>query len=152
MIEETGQVVAVDGDRVRVRAASRDGCRLCAEGRGCGGGLIGKLVGDRLATVEAVRGDTTLSVGDRVRLGLAGNSLVAAAGVVYLVPLAGFLGALLLSHALRPAAGTLWTLAAGLLGLTVGVVVARSLARRGRRVAWKPRVLGRMSGSEARCG
>lgn len=43
-LEVAGRIEAVDALGVRVRAQPRLGCVACAEGRGCGGGVLGKLL------------------------------------------------------------------------------------------------------------
>lgn len=46
-LEVAARVEAVDAQAVQVRAQPRLGCVACAEGRGCGGGVLGKLLEKR---------------------------------------------------------------------------------------------------------
>ena len=151
MIEETGQVIAVTGDSALVRAASRAGCERCASGRGCGGGVIGLLLADRLATVVARRRGIEVAVGDRVALAVPGRVLVGAAAAVYLMPLALMLLVLIAAAALWPGAGTAALTLCAAVGLCAGLLLSRRVARRRAASAWRPAIVRRLAPERA-CG
>lgn len=95
MIIERGKVSQVEGGVAWVECQSSAACERCARGQGCGGGVLGALLGDRLRRVQAMAGQHELRVGDQVELGIAEASLLSGALLVYLLPLAGlFIGAL----------------------------------------------------------
>ena len=99
MIVERGKVSHLEGDIAWVECQSSSACERCARGQGCGGGVLGALLGDRLHRVQASAGDHELKVGDQVELGMAETSLLSGAFVVYLMPLAGLLlGALAIGY------------------------------------------------------
>ena len=56
MITETGRVLQVEGEWALVACRRQVECARCAAGRGCGGGVLGKLLGDRLHHVRAATG------------------------------------------------------------------------------------------------
>ncbi len=87
MITEAGRVLALEGDHAWVACKRQVECARCAEGKGCGGGVLGRLLGDRLHRVRAGTGGLALQVGDRVLIGLQEDAVMRAAFVVYLVPL-----------------------------------------------------------------
>lgn len=87
MITETGRVVGVEGDWAWVACRRQVECARCAEGRGCGGGVLGRLLGDRLHEVRAATGSVVVAPGDQVVIGLGEDVVLRAAAVVYLVPL-----------------------------------------------------------------
>lgn len=95
MIRESGCVVRIAGPFAWVSCESRAGCARCAEGKGCGGGLLGRLLGDRLFQLRVpVR--TGISVGDQVQLGISEGALLGAACLMYLLPLLALLAGALI--------------------------------------------------------
>ncbi|MCH8895010.1 MAG: SoxR reducing system RseC family protein [Proteobacteria bacterium] len=86
MIRESGCVVRIAGSFAWVSCESRAGCERCAEGKGCGGGLLSKLLGDRLFQLR-VPVSVGISVGDQVQLGISEGALLGAACLMYLLPL-----------------------------------------------------------------
>ncbi|MEJ2514780.1 MAG: SoxR reducing system RseC family protein [Gammaproteobacteria bacterium] len=87
MITEAGRVLALEGDHAWIACRRQVECARCAEGKGCGGGVLGRLLGDRLHRVRAGTGGLALEVGDQVLIGLQEDAVMRAAVVVYLVPL-----------------------------------------------------------------
>ena len=89
MQSQEGTVIAIDsragGRRAIVEVDMSGACPRCAAGKGCGAGL--GLTRNR--RVEAlVPYGAEIRVGDSVRLTLAPNSMLRAAGIVYGLPLA----------------------------------------------------------------
>lgn len=128
MITETGHVLEIDAGHAWVACRRQLECERCARGQGCGGGVIGRMLGDRLHRVRVATGGLPLEPGDQVRIGLDEEAVMRAAFVVYLVPLVAAigLGALawgLFGSDLSAALGT----AAGLAG---GLAWARGYSQR----------------------
>lgn len=126
MQQPEGQILSIDASSepahavVEVAAAFR--CQRCASGKGCGAAL---LAGDAAPRrVDAlVAGQLDVRVGDRVRLELAGDSVLQAAGLVYGLPMGGALvGAGL---AWWSGAGDAAAALAALAGAVVGVATGR---------------------------
>lgn len=130
MLHETGRVASLQGDAAWVICASQANCARCAEGRGCGGGLLGRLLGDRLHRVRALTNDHVLAVGDRVELGLEEAALVAGALQAYGLPLAGFIGLPVIASWLFGIGHDIALLGIGLAGLLLGMGLGRRLAVR----------------------
>ena len=129
MIIEPATVVRVDGDIVWVRCESQRGCPRCAEGRGCGGGVLGKLLGDRLRMVRAARGDFPLSAGESVVIGLAETALVRASVAMYLIPLLTMLAAAVVAWRVGGESEA-WAISGGLVGFLAGLAHARRFGSR----------------------
>ena len=148
MITEPATVLRVSGDVVWVRCEAQQACRRCAEGRGCGGGLLGRLLGDRLRTVRVTGGGIEVDIGDRVLIGLAETALVRASVAMYLVPLLAMLaGAIGLGQV--GGAGEIWAVAGGAAGFFAGLVHARRFGdRHGSDSRYQPVVMGRLAGRE----
>lgn len=135
MIEQQGQVIAVDGDRISVRLGGRAGCPACDAGNGCGAGLFGRLLNNRPVVLD-FENHLGARNGQGVLVGLPERLLLAAAARFYLVPLLLGLGAAAFGHYLSGIAGTgagARDLAALLMGLVAGALALRSV----RSAKWK---------------
>lgn len=129
MITETGRVLEVADGWAWVACRRQVECARCAEGRGCGGGVLGKLLGDRLHKVRAATGSVAVAPGDQVLIGLGEDAVLRAAAAVYLVPLllalAGGVAAVTLAGG-----GDLAALLGAVAGLALGLGWARGYSRR----------------------
>lgn len=146
MITEPATVVRVGDDAVWVRCEAQQDCRRCAEGRGCGGGILGRLLGDRLRLVRAGRSGMDLRVGDGVVIALAESALLRASFVMYLAPLLAMIAGAMLFRWLA-GTGDLWAIGGGVSGLVVGLWHARRFGRLHRSDSrYHPSVIGRLDG------
>lgn len=133
MIEQQGRVVALEGDRARVRLGARVGCTACDAGRGCGAGVFGRLLGR--GTVDLLVPNTIgARPGGRVGVGIPERLFLQLAWGLYGWPLLGGLAGAIGAHAVF--AETLGPNAAALdavtlvAGLVVGAVGLREARRR----------------------
>lgn len=92
MIEERAIVTRVEDGQVYVQALNMGNCKRCAEGRGCGGGLLGRLGRHRRHTIPVTTRVDELRSGDPVVVGIGGEALLQASVLVYLMPLVGMIG------------------------------------------------------------
>ena len=146
MITETGRVLEVDGDWAWIACQRQVECPRCAEGRGCGGGVLGKLLGDRLHKVRAATGSVAVEPGDQVRIGLGEDAVLRAAAAVYLVPLLAAL-AMGATAAAMTGGGDVAAIAGAAAGLFLGLGWARRYGRRmAADAALQPVILGLADG------
>ena len=104
-------------------------CARCAEGKGCGAGLLGSSVGSR--RVDAVIGaGLTVSEGDEVFIELAPINVLRASLIVYGWPLSGAVFAALI--ALVIGLGDAYAALAAIAGLSTGLLLARRQLRSAR--------------------
>jgi len=144
VLVECATVINVDPSHITVQSNRRDFCARCEAGKGCGGGLIGKLVAKPAAElVIPVSQSSAWAPGQRVELRLSASALLRVAAMVYLMPLAGlFAGAL---------AGTLlssesWLAVAGaMVGLILSIFLMRTLVRSRRVRLLEPQLAGNSS-------
>ena len=114
----------------------------CAEGKGCGAGLWSGLSSASCYRLPARLQAPGIEPGDDVMLGIQESALIRAAVYVYGIPLASLLAAALTFHAL--AMGELWSVVAGLAGLTGGFFLSRRLTVRAEYGnTYQPLVVGR---------
>ena len=124
MIEESGTVVALDGDHVWVQTIRQSTCGSCSARKGCGQGALARMTDGRSNQVR-VRNACGASVGDQVVLGIEESQLLRASLLVYALPLLALLtgalagGGLGSGEDLPAIAGGAFGLAAGFLLLKV---------------------------------
>lgn len=150
MILEAGRVVRTQGELAWVEATSRRDCARCAEGKGCGGGLLGRWLGDRLHRIRVDNPDQ-IPEGAWVEMALDERVLLLAALAAYVPPLLGLLLASAVAVLLFEA-GEGVVILAGLVGFGLGVGVAAFLSgKRGGRHWCLPRVVKRLDGPPPGC-
>ena len=151
MIEERAVVVESSDQGVLVTTPTRAGCARCAEGRGCGGGVLGRLTERRSQPVVMATNASGggLAAGDAVIVGLKDEALVSASLSVYVAPLVLMLVTAVTAHWLFAASEPL-VVTAGICGLLGGF---GWVARRARQPGWaeryQPVVLRRANGETA---
>lgn len=110
--------VAADG--IRIQALNPGNCPRCAEGRGCGGGILSRLVAQKRPDVRAETRVQNLQVGDGVIVGIDESVLLQASVWVYIVPLLAMLVAGGVAHQLLKAPDLI-VMIFGLAGLGLGL-------------------------------
>ncbi len=127
MIEQTARVIEHDGRHVWVEVDRAHACPRCAQGRGCGGGLLAGIFGRRKLRVRA-RSQERWALQDRVIVGLHEAALLKAAATVYLVPILTMLiigaAAGLLADRVNSGASEALVIGGAILGLVLGLVWA----------------------------
>jgi len=94
VIEESGQVVEVQGEFAWIESERTSTCGGCAVRKGCGTSAIAKVLGQRRVRLRVLN-RINASVGDDVVIGIAESGLVRGSLAVYAAPLLGlFAGAL----------------------------------------------------------
>lgn len=127
MIEETGRVVAVDGDSAWVETVRAGGCGRCSEPGGCGNAAPSRRrpAHLRVALTQPV------AVGDTVVVGIAEGAFMAGVFSAYVLPLGGLVAGAVLAGTLLPATGDAATLGGAIGGLLGGLLLARLFDARG---------------------
>lgn len=84
---------------VTVVAGAKQGCPTCAEGRGCAGGVLGRLANRKQRRVRADNPEhLDVRAGEAVLIGLDEQALVRGAALVYLMPLLAMIVAAVLAQ------------------------------------------------------
>ena len=124
MLEQRAKVIAIHASGIEVCARASTDCRLCAQGRGCGGGLISALLRKGQTSLIARPGAGSVAVGDPVQLRLSSGALLKAAALAYLGPL-GAMFLVVLSLYVLGVRNDLWLAIGALIGLATGAMLAR---------------------------
>lgn len=145
MIQERARVLWLAGDVAWVRCESLAGCQRCAEGRGCGGGIFARLLGDRLQEIP-VKTTDTVRPDDWIMVGLEPAAVQNAAFLMYGLPLILLMLGAILGDV---AGGDAAAFAGAALGLGGGFLLARRLAGTGGMSArYQPVMLRRLDPGE----
>ncbi|MGD8378751.1 MAG: SoxR reducing system RseC family protein [Gammaproteobacteria bacterium] len=127
MILERGVVRERQGDYAWLECDSQAGCARCAEGRGCGGGLFSRLLGDRLRRMRVLN-TLDAGVGEYVIVGLEESAVVTGSLVAYGLPLVGLLVGAIGADALLAGSNDLAELVGGAAGFGLAWLGGRRLA------------------------
>lgn len=148
MIEETGRVIAVQGELAEVEGQPRSGCGSCAVKGTCGTSLLARYFGPKRLLLQA-HNPIGARPGEHVIIGLSEGSLLEASILAYLVPLLAMIGGavagVFVAERLVPAYTQILSAVTGLGGLVaaltwlVGFIRAKSLDER-----YRPRILRRL--------
>jgi sigma-E factor negative regulatory protein RseC len=131
MMVERARVVAVEPGACWVETIATPGCGACAAGKGCGGGVIGRLLGERRHHLRvALPASVRPAVDDEVEIGVREHSVLRASVLAYLLPLAGIVAGAVAGERLAPTGGSdAWSMAAAAAGFLLAVAAARALSR-----------------------
>lgn len=131
MIEESGVVVALEGDFAWVETDRKSSCGGCSAKQGCGTAVLGKVLGQKRARVRAIN-TLDLMVGDTVVIGVEEQALVKGSLFIYLVPLLLMFTLAMIGQNLSlqwQMAGEGVTILFSLTGLLLGFVAVRKFSK-----------------------
>jgi len=132
VIEETGVVVAREGDSVWVETERRSACGGCESEKGCGTGLLAQVFGSRPVRVRA-KNPVGADTGELVVIGLEEAAFLQSSVVLYLIPILGLLLGAALGAKGPGGHAELSSIVAGALGLVGGLLWARRFSTRAQR-------------------
>lgn len=145
MIEETGQVIDVQGEFAWVESERRSSCGGCASREGCGTGVIARAFGNRAVTLKVLN-HIDARIGDRVVIGIAETGLVRGALAVYALPLVTLFSGAMCGHLLANGSD-LAAITGAAAGLAAGLAWLARFSRRTRVDAtYQPVVLRQQPG------
>lgn len=125
MLEEVGEVVALEGAYAVIETQPRSACGHCSTGSSCGTSVLGKLFSQRRHQVR-LRNDLDLSIGDRAVIGIEPSVMISTAVMAYILPLILMMGfALLVNTVIDTGDGV--TFIASMLGLVSGIILSNRI-------------------------
>ena len=145
MIEESGQVVELEGEFAWIESERSTTCGGCAVRKGCGTGVIARVLGQKRVRLRVVNRIGAV-VGDRVVIGISESGLLRGSLAVYAAPLAALFAGALAGHFVGGYLGSAvrdpLAIAGAVAGLLAGLVWLRGFSRRtGNHEAYQPVVL-----------
>jgi len=134
MIEETGQIVDVQGAFAWVESERTGTCGGCAVRKGCGTGAIAKVLGQRRVRLRVLN-RIEARVGDHVVIGITESGLLRGSLALYVAPLSGLFAGALAGYALASRFYPEWpadpaAIAGALAGFAAGLAWLRRFSRR----------------------
>jgi sigma-E factor negative regulatory protein RseC len=141
MIEESGQVVAVDGDFIWVQTQARSACSHCHAGSSCGTSVLGQWFGQRTNRIR-VRNHLGLQMGQGAVVGINETALLKASFIAYLLPMLTMVAGAMFATLIGAGDGevALWTL----LGLGLGLLLLHRLGTGHKRGIYQAQLLRRV--------
>ncbi|ARU55322.1 positive regulator of sigma E, RseC/MucC [Oleiphilus messinensis] len=121
MIEETGKVVAVDGNSIWVLVARQSSCSTCSAKSTCGQSALSELTQGQQTQLK-VRNHLGCQVGDTVTIGIPEQAMLKASALIYLLPIV-FMLVFAVCADLAKASEAI-TAVSGLIGLIAGLGAA----------------------------
>ncbi|MDN4500869.1 SoxR reducing system RseC family protein [Alteromonadaceae bacterium BrNp21-10] len=99
MLEETAVVTAVENQAIHVQTQIKTTCGGCQQNNNCGTGVIARAFAPKTEDI-VIPYTGTVAVGQQVTLGIAENSLLQASALIYLLPLAVMIIAVMLAESI----------------------------------------------------
>lgn len=131
MILQPARIIAATPDHYLLETLPKSACPRCAEGKGCGGGILAQAFANKTYKLSIPLSSTDNNQhheNEMVQVGMHSQSLLMAALVMYLLPLtmllAGSLGLGLLFGF-----DDKITVLGAVLGMVIGVLIANKLSR-----------------------
>ena len=122
MLEEQAIVVDVSNQKVSVETDNKSSCGHCSAKSGCGTSLLSTFFSRNREPLK-LETDISLSVGDKVILGVDDSALVTGSVIIYAIPLMMML--VLPIVASYFSASELVSIACGGIGLVVGLIYVK---------------------------
>ena len=129
MIEETVEVVAVEGDTLVLQAQRKSTCQSCSVQKGCGTSVLASTLGKKV-TQFRVENTTSAQVGDSLIVGIPEDMLLKGSVAVYVLPLVTLFVAAMVADGLLPlqlSLRDLWVAFSAIAGLVMGLSWCRTL-------------------------
>ena len=138
MIEETGQVDAIDGDFIWVKTQPRSACGSCHVSSDCGTSVLARWFGQRTNRIR-VRNSLGLQIGEGAVVGIHESALLKASLLAYLMPMLAMVSTAVAASALGggDAEIALWAV----LGLGLGLLLLHRLGTMHKRGAYQAELL-----------
>ncbi len=129
MILQPARIIAAHPDHYLVETLPKSACPRCAEGKGCGGGILAQAFANKTYQISVPQqADNQHHVNELVQVALQSQALLVAALVMYLLPLLTLIaGAFLLGISFN--FSDFYTVSGAVIGFALGALLARKLSR-----------------------
>lgn len=128
MIEEQGRVVDIDNEGVWIEVEKQSACAACSARAGCGQRLLAeRSAAKRVVICVENRADVSVSVDDRVVVGIEEGAFMKASLALYLLPLLTLIAGAGIADLLQWSEGVVAIF--GLSGLLAGLLAVRYISR-----------------------
>ena len=132
MILQPARIITASTDHYILETLPKSACPRCAEGKGCGGGILAQAFANKTYQLT-IHYDAELSPAhhenELVQVGMNSNGLLIAALIMYLLPLVLLMSCAALFGALF-GFDDQFTVTGAVIGLVVGVLISNRLSRK----------------------
>ena len=142
MVEESVQVIKVEGQTIWVRAIAKSACGSCQAQKGCGHSLLAK-VGQKQIDIPVDRNDVQVELNDHVIIGVPEQAILYSSLLMYGAPLATMIITALTCSYLNIADGP--SAALSLLAMLLGFIWVGHKSKKLNISAWQPKVVRKVS-------
>lgn len=146
MVEETAQVVKIEGDTVWVVAIQKRACGSCQAQKGCGHSLLAKA-GHKQVELPVARNSLAVVAGDSVVIGVPEQAILRASLLMYGLPLGAMIIVALLSQWLALAEGVAVLLS--FMALLLGFVAVNLQSKKLNIETLSPRLMRKVAGEQS---
>ncbi|MGF1693589.1 SoxR reducing system RseC family protein [Photobacterium kagoshimensis] len=132
MMRSLATVIAVEANAITVSCQQQTSCGHCASRDSCGTGIVSKAIPGR-AHQLTIETQEPISVGDVVEIGLAEQSMLSSALLVYLLPLLFLIAGTIIGQWVfvdLAAGGELGVIVLASVSAALGLATARHVAKR----------------------
>lgn len=147
MVEESAQVVKVEGDVVWVQAIQQSACGSCQAQKGCGHSLLAK-VGQKQIDLPVARNGMKVAANDQVIIGVPEQAILRSSMLMYGLPLFTMIAVALMSSMAQLEEGLV--ILFSFLALVAGFAGVSVFAKRLNFALWHPRLLRKVSVEQSR--
>ena len=124
MIEEQAIVIKASKEIVTLEVVRSKPCGLCAQVRGCGNSIWGKIFSHQSGHIQT-RNNLNAKLGDIVILGIDETLMLKSSLMLYGVPLLLMFLGMVIANSFAKEMTELYTLVGAVLGLSLGVVMIK---------------------------
>ena len=142
MVEETAQVIKMEGDVAWVQAIQKTACGSCQAQKGCGHSLLAK-VGQKKIELPVATNNIHAEVGDQVVIGVPEQAILRSSLLMYGLPLMVMMAVALLASLLEMPEGP--SVIASFIALIFGFVLVNLRSKHMNFAQWQPRLLRKVS-------
>ncbi len=145
MIKENGRVIEVGQDFAVVETQRKVACQSCAVNKGCGTGVIARVLGNKRFYIEVLN-PVQARVGEDVVVGIEDDALVSSSLLAYALPLVAMLAGGIAGDLMAGSEGVV--ILSSLAGFVAGLWAVRHISRRmAREARYRPVILSRRAPS-----
>jgi len=127
MIKQPARVVVETESSYQLETLPKSACPRCAEGKGCGGGILAQAFANRTYKISIDKRQSQLSINQLVQIGIHSTVLIRASILLYLFPLVFMIASASIAATIINN-NDLVTVSASAIGFLLGIATTKKLS------------------------